>query len=356
MHVSPRPRIHAAATNGLAAAIGSSVRRSDAVLEGAGVDPGSILDPRAMISLADYCGLIDLCAERTGDDAFGARFGSSFELAHFGDLGTLAASAPVLRVGLEKVARYYHVVQENTLLELHADDDFVRLDYQVFDARIERRQQDAEVSVGAFCALVRHCLRRDWAPLAVHFEHSRIGPRRGYENLFDCAAVFDQPLNSILVPRTLADLPLPGADARVHAAVEQSLVDRSVAFRRAAPDGPRTDAVQAALPVVIERLLKQRRLRIDSAAAELGISVYTLRAAVRGLGVGFDELVSGVRRDMALRYLEDPDLSLTEIAETLGYSELSAFSRAFRRWTGVNALAWQQRGAGGAALPRSGGA
>lgn len=70
----------------------------------------------------------------------------------------------------------------------------------------------------------------------------------------------------------------------------------------------------------------------------------SLYRALRSRGVEFSELVRALRRELALGYLAEPHLSLTEIALLLGYSELSAFSRAFRAWTGLSPAAWRRRG------------
>jgi AraC-like DNA-binding protein len=75
---------------------------------------------------------------------------------------------------------------------------------------------------------------------------------------------------------------------------------------------------------------------IKKIAAELGMSCWTLHRRLRELNVSFHDLVRGARRELALRYVAEPHIALTEVAFLLGYSELSAFSRAFRQWTGLS--------------------
>ena len=78
-------------------------------------------------------------------------------------------------------------------------------------------------------------------------------------------------------------------------------------------------------------------------AHELGMSVRTLARRLGDLGVSFAQILDELRHDLALRYLRDPNLSLSQIAFLLGYSELSAFSHAFRRWTRTTPGAWRTR-------------
>ena len=90
---------------------------------------------------------------------------------------------------------------------------------------------------------------------------------------------------------------------------------------------------------------------MDELAAELGMSSWTLHRRLRDLNVSFHDLVRGARRELALRYVAEPHIALTEVAFLLGYSELSAFSRAFRQWTGMSPVRYRrhrlERGATG---------
>ena len=85
---------------------------------------------------------------------------------------------------------------------------------------------------------------------------------------------------------------------------------------------------------------------LAAVARRLGTSEPSLYRALRRRGVEFSDLLRALRRELALVYLQEPELALTEIALLLGYSELSAFSRAFRAWTGCSPAAYR-RGVGG---------
>jgi AraC-like DNA-binding protein len=86
---------------------------------------------------------------------------------------------------------------------------------------------------------------------------------------------------------------------------------------------------------IIENQCKAGDVSISAVAKRMGLTVHGLCSRLKDCDAPFDELVSSVRRDLALRYVEESDRSLTEIAFLLGYSELSAFSRAFKRWVGA---------------------
>jgi AraC-like DNA-binding protein len=84
----------------------------------------------------------------------------------------------------------------------------------------------------------------------------------------------------------------------------------------------------------LERLLPSRAIRIESVARELGCSRQTLYRRLKADGVTFEQLLDGLRRRLALRFVREQGLSVKEAAWRLGFSEPAAFSRAFKRWTG----------------------
>ncbi|MEA3063115.1 MAG: hypothetical protein QOJ94_2896 [Sphingomonadales bacterium] len=107
----------------------------------------------------------------------------------------------------------------------------------------------------------------------------------------------------------------------------------SKAFERR-PAAPAQTAFGREVERQIETLLPQGGLRIDSVAQALGLSRQTLYRRLKAEGTTFEALVERVRRRLALRFMRDEGLSVKEGAWRLGFAEPSAFSRAFKRWTG----------------------
>jgi AraC-like DNA-binding protein len=96
----------------------------------------------------------------------------------------------------------------------------------------------------------------------------------------------------------------------------------------------------------VERLIAERLTKgeagLDAAATELGMSSRSLSRKLAELGTSFNAIVASLRKDLAHRYLQENNLSLTEIAFLLGYTEISTFSHAFRRWTGKSPVAFRR--------------
>jgi AraC-like DNA-binding protein len=95
----------------------------------------------------------------------------------------------------------------------------------------------------------------------------------------------------------------------------------------------------------VERLIADRLTkggaRLESTATELGMSPRTLSRRLAEQRSTFNAIVEGLRKELALRLLQDSDLVLTEIAFLLGYTEVSTFSHAFKRWTGRSPAAFR---------------
>jgi AraC-like DNA-binding protein len=213
------------------------------------------------------------------------------------------------------------------------------LEYQVRDGRIACRRQDAELSIGMFCNVFWHCLGRAWRPLEIHFEHPR--PLDGHEHarLFEVPVYFARPANAIVFRRSDLDANMGSADAYLLSVLEPMLRERRARAN--------ADDLEGLVRRTIERGFSGGGPTIDHVARELGMTSRTLHRRLQERGLAFNDMVRGLRRDLALRYLATPHIPLTEIAFLLGYSELSAFSRAFHQWSGVAPMRYRKQSLAG---------
>ncbi|MFL5495690.1 MAG: AraC family transcriptional regulator ligand-binding domain-containing protein, partial [Gemmatimonadales bacterium] len=310
-----KPEILAAAASGVESAIRVSGTRPARVFELAGVDPARVSDPDLRLDLVDYCRLMETAANETGDGLFGARFGGSFTAVNFKAVGALVVSSVHLGDGLRALARSYSWIQENCRLELTLDQGRASLGYQIYDGRILDRQQDAELTIAAFCALIRHAVGHAWRPREVHFEHGPGASRREYQRVFGTSVFFDQPTNAVVLEARSLSTPMarPDSDAFDRAA---RFLQRQLAAGSAAAAGSDRRAREAELGVlsyVIESQCRTGDVSIGAVAGRMGVTVYRLRRRLKAFQAPFDELVSAVRRRLAIRYVEQTDRSMTEI-------------------------------------------
>jgi AraC-like DNA-binding protein len=328
------PRVSAVAASGIVGLIGRFGGDPDRVIGAARLEIADVGNPDASLDLNRYCEMFEQAARQTGVDDFGLRFGHSYRLEDMGPLGELALNAPTLGEALRQLCRYFPAVQEHSTLALREDGDLVRLEYQIRDGRILQRRQDAELSIGIFNTLFARCFGAGWSPEEIHFEHLRAAETGAHQSLLNAPVYFGQPANAILVRRELLKRAMPQARPERMPGLQAQLVRRAAQAR---PDD------------FIGRVVQEIRAGfvaggadIDHVSARLSMSRAKLYRLLAAEGVDFTKLTETVRRELARIYVAQPHLPFTEIASLLGYSELSAFSRAFKRWAGSAPAAFRE--------------
>jgi AraC-like DNA-binding protein len=160
----------------------------------------------------------------------------------------------------------------------------------------------------------------------VNFKHARPRDLKPYYEYFGCEVNFDQPVNQLFIPLSIADELLAGANP------ELALLNDQVVMRRLALMD-RNDIVNRVRSALMEQL-PNGNISDDSVAASLHMSVRTMHRKLAEANQNFRALLVEVRRSLAELYILDNSLTLTEISLLLGFSEPSSFSRAFKSWTG----------------------
>ncbi len=325
---SAEPYVLAAAASGVVESIEREGGDVDRIFGRAEIDTSRLDSPLNELGLKQYCRLFEEAARQTQYDNFGLRFGNSFQPRQLGALGYLAINSPTMAAALRNLATYFPAHQQNSTFAVREEGDLLLLDYQITDGRIVDRRQDAELSLGMFRNIFRHCHGGRWRPVEVHFEHPAPIDGKEHETLFDAPVFFSQRANSLVFRRHDLDAVIHGHDPYLFALIEPYMAGRQ------ARQG-RSDDLIGLVRHEIEARFGHGNPQLGKVASALGLTSWTLQRRLKELDVNFNDLVRAARRDLALRYVAEPHIPLTEVAFLLGYSELSAFSRAFRQWTGM---------------------
>jgi AraC-like DNA-binding protein len=333
---NPGPVILAAAATGLVGFIERCGGDVDSIFGRAGIAPELAGSPTLKLRLSAYCTLFEEASRRTQNDNFGLWFGNQFQPRDLGLWGYAAVSSPTLGSALENLVSLLPYHQESSLMRLvRGQDGMVRLEYQITSSRILARRQDAELSLGMFLNLIRECCGPRWAPEEVHFEHPQPQLWKEHETAFDAPVYFGQAANALVLRPQLLDRPMPGRDLRLLAMMQTCL--ESLGSRQQGDD--LFERVRSAIRVK----LPAGYPALEQIAAELRLPAAAIQRELAGHGLTYKHAVEAMRRNLAALYLHQRHLPLTEIAFLLGYSELSAFSRAFARWTGLSPRAYRKR-------------
>lgn len=325
---SPAPGVIAASATGVVSWIERLNGDVDRIFGEAGIAPEMAGLPTLVLDLHSFCRLFEGSARRTHSDNFGLWFGVKFEPRDLGLWGYAALSAPTMGSALSTLVELFPLHQQSSSMRLGRDTSgLIRFEYRIEAPAILERRQDAELTLGQIVSFMRASLGARWSPEEVHFEHPRPEGWREHEQAFGAPVYFSRPSNAVLFKANILAVPMPTHDPRLMVAMRHCLeqIGGRPDLRARISDQVRS-AVRARLADGVPSL--------DEIAAELRLAPSYIQRELHYDGLTFMGLVEASRRELALTYLQQRQLSFSEIAFLLGYSELSAFSRAVRRWTG----------------------
>lgn len=333
--VRPPARVLASAADGALDLFRRSGGDTDLILGRAGMSRDAMGNPNNEIGLRQYCALFEEAARQTGCENIGLEFGHNFQPKRLGALGYAALASPTLGSALHNTEHFFPSHQDQTSFTLIREGDVLWLSYRILDTRIAHRRQDAELSLGMFCNIFRAALGPAWSPLEVRFEHARPDAWTDHERYFGAPVLFGRRTNAFAFRRVELEAAMPGADPYLFSVIRPLLESRC----RADED---PEDIATTIRNQIKLNLGSSEPTLARIATVVGVTAKELQRELSRRGLAFGDLLAAAREELALHYLAESDMPLTEIALNLGYSELSAFSRAFRNWTGLSPQRYRQ--------------
>jgi AraC-like DNA-binding protein len=301
----------------------------------AGIDPKIISDPHAHIDRPQSDLLIRTLAARIPDPAFGLQAAHCWHPSNLGALGYAWLSSSTLRTALKRLVRYWRIVIADVTVRLDESPDgvaFVHLP-PALDPILEAVRGDMVMAI--LHDMCRKNFGGAFTPRRVAFRRAAPAATGSYEAFFGCPVSFGADANRLLIGVAEADHALPTGNRDLAAMHDRALVEQLA----------RLDAkdVMARFRASLLERMTSGDLSEDNLARDLHMSRRSLQRRLAEAEATYQSLVDETRRDMALRYLDDPGKSATDIAFLLGYSQQSAFTRAFRRWTGKSPSQYRSR-------------
>jgi len=281
--------------------------------------------PDVEYSLESYFRLLD-CTARSGYPDIGFRVGSSMDLADIGALGHAVKAAPTVGQGLALWSRYLFVMAHGNVIRIDVGQDIAVVSWAYTELYLGLHEQDTEIAVSCIARTIAELSGRNVKPTQVEFQHPRPDHSQRMDEFFGCPLLYNRRGNRLIYPKGCLNLANPNSDPSLLRALDFYLAERIKV---------REDEEEKLVEKVrhfIVNSLSEGTPEIGNIAATLGLSARTLQRRLAAHNIVFSDLVDAARYDIALEYVRDGEYSLTEIALMLGYSEQSAFSRAFRRW------------------------
>jgi len=301
---------------------------AERLFEAVNLDASVLEDPDNRIPFAQLVALYEKAAELTGDDDFGLHIGESVNVSSFDVVGYCALNSSTLGAAFERVARYHSIWTDGALFTLESVNEMSTIVYRYVDTSIVKHRQDSEMTLATVTALCRRLATPQFAPLAVEFQHVAPADVSEHLRLFKCPVKFGATANRISFPSSFLSRSIAQADASLCA-----LLDRH-AEELLAKYPPRDSLIDQVRNALTDEF-RGGEPSLERIAAHLSLTPRTLQRKLQELGTSYNDVLDQMRRQLAMRYLRDSQMAICEVAHLLGFSESSAFHRAFKRWTGA---------------------
>ncbi len=292
---------------------------ADALLAAHGLGRERIANVDARIPATETLALLEHAAEATGNPSLGVHMAAARTLHQVGPIAQLLGHQDTLRDAITTLVGSPHLISDILALHIEEEGRWSILRVEVLSDRPAR--QAVELALGVLYRCCADLVGKYWKPQNVCFAHEAPVNLEMHGQVFGCRLDFNDEYNRIVFPRGVMDLPIIGVDPV-----------RAAHARRFVASLPRVSDYSLALEVrkSVYILLPTGKANGAVIASRLGLSVRTLQRQLDAQGMRFSGLLDEARSDLALRYLQNPNHSLTLISELLGFSAPSAFTRWFR--------------------------
>jgi AraC-like DNA-binding protein len=305
------------------------------LLSAAGLTVEQIQDPRGRIGVRSQIDFLNLVAEALRDELLGFHLVQDFEPREMGLLYYVQASSATFGNALTRLARYSSIIHQGLSITCHHDDSVrVLVNFVGVPRHIDRHQMEALTTL--LIRISQQLTAAPLRPLRIRFAHPRCQSSSELEKAFGRAIEFGAEQDEITFAGAVWNLPVVSADPYLNECLVAYWED---ALKRR---GSNPKPLRAAIENAILPLLPHGKARIGDIASALGVTTRTLSRRLAAEGLTFGHVLDEMRADLGRRYMDDPNLSIGEIAWLLGFQEASAFTHAFKRWTGKTPSQWRR--------------
>lgn len=282
-------------------------------------------------SINTLWGLLD--SQWTGQDAAAIAFGKATSYRHYHGLGKGASFAPTLREALRFVCEFCSVLSVH--VDFRLDESQSRAAFSTFDpSDVLSNGHSTQSAAVILCEWIRDWVDHDVNPESVYFVHGQCGSKESYTDYFGTNVYFD--LNTdrgwVEFDRAVLDLPLRTSNPAAFA-VWRLLAQKHLEHRTAAWNDPILYGVKRA----VADCAKDGVFRVSESVQNANVPMRSAQRHAAQHGLHLIDFVQQERAEVACaRFLEDPETTLADLVEALGYSDERALRRGFQRWTGVS--------------------
>ncbi len=287
--------------------------------------------------------LVKACVRATGCPHFGLLIGQRGNASTLGAPGFLLRNAPDVVTALNEAIINIDLHDRGATPFIEVGDETTALGYAIYQPGVEGADQIGDAALAIIWNIMRGLCGSEWLPLEIRFRHDKPADVGAYRRFFQAPLCFNAPHDAVVFQTSWLGKPLQLADPLLRQHFLQHIQD----MRLYTNHDFRERVYQALL-----LLLGVQRCTLDELARHFAMHPRTLNRRLKDAGTSFRELYAEARHQTARQLLCDTRSSIETIASLLGYSDVTAFNRAFARWEGAPPALWRRRSrtAGGRAI------
>jgi AraC-like DNA-binding protein len=298
-----------------------------------GLSKAQLRAPENRIPIDTAVRLLEDSAVASGCQTLGLRIAESRQLSDFGVVSLLLSQQRTLRDALQVMENYRHLMNDSLGIFVEEAGRMVIIRAEMVTESLLPSRQTSELVIGVLFGLCSTLLGAQWRPYSVNFMHQPPDNLHLHRRLFGCNLEFGSEFNGIVCSDASLDMVNANADPAM-ACYAQDYIDSL--------QGHENTSLLFEVRKAIYLLLPMGRATIEQIALSQGMNVRTFQRRLQDDGCAFNNLINEVRRDLALRYLENPNHSLSRIADMFGFSMASSFTRWFINQFGMPPAAWRR--------------
>ena len=256
-------------------------------------------------------------------------------ISDYGLLGYAMMSSATLEQAVQIAVKYHKMAGAmfELVFDVDGDEAVLKVDHLLPDGRVG--QYTVEELFAGFSRLIALLLGRNHKPSRILLNYEAPEYAEKYLQCFRCPVIFDQPSCQYRFSRDELAESLAETDANMARICEESRHELLNKIE-----------IEDDIILHICNLLLSTPgefPKLDAVASKLSLGARTLRRRLNELGTSYQRILDDVRREMAIDYLRTTNLTVQEIAEILGYSEVTNFRRAFMRWVELSPYQYRKQ-------------
>jgi AraC-like DNA-binding protein len=298
----------------------------DSFCSAADLAPEILKNPDSKISMAKLDDIFQTAQLMTNDEFLGLHMGETITRPFSHIIGHLMMNCETMAHALNIFCKFQKLIDETTQTTFYEEDDCTVIESVIHDKSIRMLRQVAEYKISGTYSYAKLLTAKTIRLIRIDFEHKAPSIQKEYERIFGCRLHFNQRRNALVIDSECLSFPILEPNSKLLEILETYAKDMLKAANA-------SDTYTQETTRLLISMMPGSLPNINEIAKKQAISVRKLQIKLKEEGTGYRKLLDDVRKAMAIKYLTNNTISIGEISYVLGFSEPSAFHRAFKRWT-----------------------